>query len=433
MRSFIRYTITFLGFSGLILRNSLTVMAVWSGLISIGGDPVFYDENQFEDRTPLTSRLKLRYSPENSDQWLFVSNIKLRTELVSQDDGKIQVQDLYARYGNGEQLVQVKAGIFSPDVSGTGDVIGACVQFNPGLFNKTGIGLGVFGGANAAMKESVTDTDGLRTGGYFSAKSQDWGQASISYVKVTDTDYINDERDYLAFNTNLRIGSNFDFYQAGEYIISSEADENGILTYYNANFVYVINAIFRLNLTYDEYDRMPSLESLSDDPERNPDNFDRFSAYRGQAIGPRVDIQIGDNWRTYIRYRYRKTDDSQKATWHQYLFGFACLDVLNAGISLNGSVFVNRGETKDYEAGFLTISRDFGSRLNMSINVATDRFSYMETVGSNPHIKSTYRIGLNGFYRLGRKTTILCEYERTFGEEKKDRDHRIMFNWQFRF
>ncbi|HPQ39178.1 MAG TPA: hypothetical protein PLV45_02290, partial [bacterium] len=69
----------------------------------------------------------------------------------------------------------------------------------------------------------------------------------------------------------------------------------------------------------------------------------------------------------------------------------------------------------------------------LTLSVAGDRFAYPETVASAPHVESTWRIGINGFYRIRRNMTAFLDVERTLGDTDRNRDLRVAFNWQYRF
>lgn len=414
------------------------VQGDWRGRFDIGASPIFFDDDMLENRTPLTTRLRFQYQPETESSWLFQSNIRLRSEMNSKDGNAWRIRDLYLRYGQrpDQNPWTLTAGVFSPDtVAGTGDVMGAGIQYNFASSPTQRWGLGIFGGANAVIRKGGSDTDGLRAGIYLLTTGSAWGRAGIGFVSVTDTDFPADEMDTITFNTTVRLDNGFDFYQSGEYTLSSAYHPENTLTYYYANAGYDLNDTVRVSVTYDLYDRLPYLAPLPDEADLDdpPDSYDRYEVYRGQSIGPRIDVRIGSNWRAYTRYRYRETDNFESNTVHQVLAGFGCTNLGGTGLGLNGSVFVNRGDTKDWETGFLTLSRDIGSSFNLSVTLATDRFAYPETVASAPHIESTWRAGLSGFYRIQRNMTAFIDIERTFGDSEKHRETRVLFNWQYRF
>ncbi len=415
------------------------VSADWKGRFDLGGNPVFYDDEMLEDRTPLTSGLRLQFTPGSGDNWIFKANLKLRTEANSPDGNQLRLRDLYVRYGNDSEqsLGSVTAGVFTPEgISGIGDIMGAGIQLNIPAGETSRFGFGAFGGANSAVRDGATDADGVRYGGYLIASGEAWGRMSLAYVSVSDTEFAAQESSYIAFNTSLRLSDRFDFQQSGEFTVSSETDDDSTLTSYFADAGYEFTERLRISVTYDRFDRMPYLastqyEEVSGSP--NPEDFDRFSAFSGQSIGPRVDFQLSPEWRAFTRYRYKKTDDFLSQTWHQYLLGFGYMNPVGKGISINGSIFINKGDTKEFETGFLRIGRDFGPSMNLSLNFAADRFAYPETIASAPHVDSTWRTGVSGFFRIRPDMTALMEYERTFGDEERDGDHRVMFNWQYRF
>lgn len=415
---------------------SPVVTAHWTGRFDLGGSPTFYADNQLENRTPITSRIRFRFSPDTADQWLVVGNVRLRSELNSEDSHKWQIRDLYLQYGQDieDGPVSLSLGLFQPrNVSGIGDLMGLGARYQFVLPVDSLLSLGVFGGANAVINDGGTDTDGVRVGGFIEARGNSWGQASIGYVSLSEMDFSGDEREYVAFSTTLRIGDRFDFYHSGEFTVSSEAGDDNTLSYYYANAGYDLRESVRFSVTYDLYDRMPYLQSLDENEEDSGDTFDRYEVYRGQSIGPRLDWRISSNWRVFGRYRYRETDDSHGETWHQYLLGFGCADLMSSGIGVNGSVFISRGDTREYETAFISVTRDIVPALSVSVNVAADRFARLETVTEVQHIDSTYRAGIGGFYRINRSMTAILEYERTFGDSDQDREDRIFFNWQYRF
>ncbi|MBN1878833.1 hypothetical protein JW823_01885 [bacterium] len=420
-----------------LFTSSCPADAHWTGRLDLGGYPVFFDDPTLEDRTPLTSGFRLNYS--SGSEWVFKTSFRLRSEANSPDGNIWRVRDLFIRYGRNSDASPfvVTAGLFSPDtITGCGDVMGAGLQFNARLDDSSHIGFGAFGGANSVVLDGATDADGVRFGGYISAFGTNWGRAGIAYISVTNTDLLIDETNAITFNTSLRFGDRFDVHQTGEYIISSHTGEedNKLISYYgDAGFDITEN--LRMGMTYDYYDRLPFLASLIDDtdPATTPEDFDRIASYSGSSIGPRLDVRIGKAWRLFGRYRYRETNDFLNRIWHQYLGGFSYTSLSGRGLAVNGSVFVNRGDTRDYETGFLRISRGVGSALNLSLNLAADRFSRPETVASTQHVEFTWRAGISGFYRIRSDMTAILEYERTFADSDNNSDHRVMFNWQYRF
>ena len=147
----------------LMLIFALPVYAEWSGRFELGSYSVLFDDDLYEDRTPLRGGFRLDYTPE-SGNWVVRSNIKLQTEFESEETARLRVRDLYVRYGqkNGQSPVEFTAGLFNPrGVTGTGDVAGADFRFNlnPSDESSNMFSAGLFGGGNAVTRESRTDID----------------------------------------------------------------------------------------------------------------------------------------------------------------------------------------------------------------------------------------------------------------------------------
>lgn len=438
-----RHTLLLLLLSALLILVgpagiSPLVSADWTGRFELGGTPVFYDDTSLEDRTPLTTGLRLSYSDGDAGDWLIRSSIKLRTEANSPDGNILRIKDLFIRYGQfpDRSPMQVTAGVFNPEgVSGAGDVIGAGVRFNLNAGLSSRIGLGVFGGGNSVVREGATRIDGIRYGAYVLGSGDDWGQFSLAYVSTASTDLKADEADSLAFSTTVHIGERFDFFQTGEYILKSGSGNDNTLASWTAEAGIDLSEMVRLSVTADYYDQQPSLAASAEDSGTDPDgeNYTYTAAYSGSSIGPRLDVWFGQSWRVFGRYRYRQTDDYLEQTWNQLLAGFGFVDPSGSGVTVDGSFFVNRGDTRDYETGFIRIGRDFGPHMNLSLNLAADRFARPETAASAPNVQSTWRTGLSGFYRISSGMTAILTYERTFADDDRNSDHRVMFNWQYRF
>jgi len=419
---------------GMLLAGTIPFAAAgdFAGRFDLGSYSMFYDDDDLDDRSTFYGKLRLDWLPGSTGDWNLYSNLRIRGETDGEDGRKLQVWDLRFGYGLDEKPIAGAVGLMSlHQVSGIGSVIGAHLQTNPCNYFQGGI----FGGGNAVVEEGITRSDGTRMGGYLKFLIPDHGDIGIAYVSIADTDCPCEEQDLVVFNSQLNFNDQLFLYQTGEYHLASDTDDTGRLTYYYGNMRYDIHEMVAFSVTYDRYDRLPAMlfkPDPLDEPNVPFDEIYRFQSHKGYGIAPRIDLKFARTWRLFVRYRLKDTDNFRSDRWNQYLVGIASGNLFNSGISLSGTMAVNRGEYQDYETGYISLCREFGSKLSLSLTFVKDRFVSAENILTARHVESTQRAGISAHYRISRSMNLFMEYEQTFADDPDDEDQRLLFNYQIR-
>lgn len=415
-----------------LLAVSFPVKAEIYGRLNTGLFSFFPAESELQSRMYFTQRIRLGWKPANNGGWSFTSDMRLRKSTEGGSGGpQWQLWNFRMDYGlNRESLAASFGMCYIHSVAGLGSVLGGQIQANP----RPGISLGVFAGANPRVIKGRTDTDGIRAGAYVRLGKNALRSGGIGFVYVGNTESSVNLKRSLNFDTRLKLGRSFYFFQSGEIEVP-HSGRSANINLYHSNLRFEAARWLRFTLYYSQYSRFLYLQYKNDleysgEKIPLPDKANNFT-FSSRSISPRVDIRFLHDWRIYLRYRWRRSDHNGLTQWHQYSGGLSCSDLLNSGISMNSRLSWNNRDKKDYLSGYFSLSRDLSRKLSLTLAYAGDKYLYPENIFLSHYVNSTHRLSSAVYLRLSKKISLFLDYERSFGDNADD--HQVMMNFQFKF
>ncbi len=407
------------------------------GTFQFGAYSYIPDDHEIDPRTSITTRMRFGWKSPESTDWSFFTNARVRSELVEEGDGvdRISLWDLRADYGLETKPLAASLGICTmTEISGMGSIAGGQLQTNLPI----GLSIGLFGGNNAVISKGKTDTDGIRWGGYLKLQKETSNNIGIGFVSVSDTEYDYDSKDCLVFDAVYRYTNQLFFYQSGEAILSSEQgkDSSGISFYYG-NLGYDPIPLIGLSVSYNYFKQLPYIPFLdmNERQEEGSSDFyrpdDSGQNLKTNAVSPRIDLRLTKNWRVYTRYRTRDSDFEDAAASNEWLGGLSCGSLFGSETSFHCNISRFENDDRQYTGSYVSMARNFGQSLNVSLAYAQSRTVYPENQLVAHHFESTQRISASIFYMFTRKLTALIDYERSMGD-KEDRDNQVLLNIRYR-
>ena len=404
------------------------------GSINLGTYSYLPDENNLEDRNSLIGRCLMGWQISPDSGWSVLTNFRFRSELENGTDAidRLSVWDLRLDYGLLSKPIAMSAGLCTlTEVSGLGSVAGGQFQLN--LFDQ--ITWGVFGGANPVIEKGTPDFDGVKYGSYLRLSKGMITCAGIGYYKTEQTDEDYDSRDLIVFDTSLNYAKRLFLYQAGEYQIGSETNNEDALTYYFCNLRYQPVAPLAFSVYYNHYDQDPLLILVDDSYDDILDDYydeDHVAKEnKSDSISPKIDLRLNRYWRVYVRYRHTDSEFIQSIKTGQWLVGASCQDLFNSGVYLHCNVSKTENDYRDYDSTYISLQRNFGRDLSLTASYAHSSTVYPENQLTSWNVDSTDRISVSGIYRIGKNLNVLLDYERVLGNH--DKKNQILMNLRYRW
>lgn len=408
-----------------------------SGRISLFGvsETTTYDDGTTRDYREITSWIT--FHSATADDGGFEYALDLRGSAYPSSNGRSDRKSIYDAWVGGRTAggaLKVRVGqMWLNELGGLGSVGGLMAEYTTrrsDAGNRARFGL--FGGVEPTTYD-IDYVSGVKKGGAWIAFDGNGLRRDVlGYVLIRDQSLT--ERSVLTTTNFIPVGKTFFVYQAAEYDLTGPGGQgNGGLNYFFANARYTPSPKIELMGTYHKGRSIDARTITQDILAGRPVDQKSLDGYLYESVGGRVSLQLSRNFRVYAGYASDRNNKDSTATG-RVTAGLWANNI--AGTGFDFTVSDNRIDRPSgaYDAWYLSLGRNFGSRLYLSGDYSTSLsiIRFTDAMGANVETRpQSDRFSLSATWNVNRWFSLLVNAEEIRDDTSKD--DRVQLGLTYRF
>lgn len=330
-------------------------------------------------------------------------------------ESRFQLYDAWVGGRVAEGVLGARVGqMWLNELGALGAVGGLLLEVRPKSDWKAGrLRFGLFGGLDPKTWEAGYYTGVKKGGAYAVLDGENARRHVLGWVLVKNGSLT--ERSVVSVSNFIPAGQKFFLYQAAEYDLTGPGGQGtGGLSYLFANARWAISTRVEVQGTFHHGRSIDTRTITQDELDGRPIDPKRLEGLLFETVGGRLSVEPIRGVRVWAGWARDKYNEDE-APGNRYSAGLYAGNVFKSRIDLNAIATRNDRPTGAYDSWYVSLGRNFGSWLYLSIDYSTAA-SVIRTTGIGGLVvetrPSSRRYTLNGLVNLTRDLSLLLTVER---------------------
>lgn len=377
----------------------------------------------------LSSRLKLSLGNKPGRGWTAFMDIRSRNTLNKASGNQFLIYDARISYQKQENKLFFSFGQMNLyDTAGIGELTGSVIGYR---LNRH-ISLGGYFGLEPDIYHTRWDLNYLKYGIYVRYRGHKAKQLSLSLNRLSYDGKT--ERQFLYSSILFPYKRLFVLYGNLEYEMDQHIKNEDQLSRLFLNARVNLSSFIDITANFSSgrgLDYHQFILEQSKNPTLQNQEIDRY--YYNKMIGIRFSLKPVKSIRLSVSKRESEQKD-QGIKNHTTQLGLSLFNIFKSGISIWGNLNINRGESSESNAYYISTSKNFG-KLSWQISFANyynGLYFSGEEIPQVVHLPDRKTLATNFFFNFNRSLAFSIDYTFSYQSQDSDQEHQFFLRFILR-